>query len=203
MIEAETAWETWCLTKEMTESDLWSVLHKECKKHFEKGFEEGQKSEREKDWNGWKLSKDDTCPSKDGEYELIAMEMSGEVQLTRVQFSTDDGWQTGNNWNPIAWREIEDEKEVKKRSEIVPIDDKSQFERVALGEDNKPYCLIHGAMNRVSKDGLYRCLRACDHEVNISGRVLKAKRDCFAGCKLIEPCGTHTINKGTKDKGGI
>lgn len=75
---------------------------------------------------------------------------------------------------------------------IIPIDDKSQFERVALGEDNKPYCLLHGAMNRVSKDGLYRCLRACDHEVNISGRVLKAKRDCFAGCKLVEPCGTNT-----------
>ena len=66
--------------------------------------------------------------------------------------------------------------------EIKPIPDgNSNFELVELRDDGNigrltPHCKIHGAMLKVSPDGLWRCVQA------ISLRTGRCVNDCRAGC---------------------
>lgn len=68
--------------------------------------------------------------------------------------------------------------------ELKTIDDgNTRFDLVELVEQPEgkitPHCRSHGAMNKVSPHGLWRCLRAVDKGVG---------EDCRAGCIY----GTHT-----------
>ena len=69
---------------------------------------------------------------------------------------------------------------------IKPIDDNnSDFNKVILRKTKiypylHPICKEHGAMLRVSKEGLYRCILAK------SLKTGKCVKDCRAGCILIE-----------------
>ena len=53
---------------------------------------------------------------------------------------------------------------------LVYIDEKS----------NTPHCKIHGAMNKVTDTGIWRCIRA------ISLKTGKCEDDCRAGCQETE-----------------
>lgn len=77
---------------------------------------------------------------------------------------------------------------------IIPIDDgNSDFSLVELRDDGKigkltPHCKLHGAMNKVSKGGLWRCLRAeIVKTTKIKKGIYKSERvgDCRAGCKEV------------------
>lgn len=69
-----------------------------------------------------------------------------------------------------------------KNMEIKPINDgNSNFELVELRDDGNvgrltPYCKLHGAMLKVSPEGLWRCIQS------ISLRTGKCVKDCRAGC---------------------
>lgn len=70
--------------------------------------------------------------------------------------------------------------------QIQEIDDEnSRFDLVTLKKANcgriVPHCKLHGAMNKVSKDGLWRCLRSEPDQQKYKGIIF----DCRAGCKEI------------------
>jgi len=62
----------------------------------------------------WKLSKEGCQPKKDGEYEVIGITNVGSniCKYDFVNFSVDDGWQIGNNWDVIVWKEKQGEKRM-------------------------------------------------------------------------------------------
>ena len=70
----------------------------------------------------------------------------------------------------------------------------SDFSLVELRDDGNigkltPHCKKHGAMNKVSKNGYWRCLRAeMVKTTKIKKGVYKSKRvgDCRAGCREVK-----------------
>lgn len=67
------------------------------------------------------------------------------------------------------------------RMKIKPIPDGTgDFRYVKL--KLTPHCVLHGAMNKVSSSGLWRCLRA-----EPTGKYKRdgVKRDCRAGCEQV------------------
>jgi len=57
----------------------------------------------------WKIKP----PIKSGDYDVIAITNSGSDKVLfekNISYSTDDGWQIGNNWDVVAWKENEVKK---------------------------------------------------------------------------------------------
>lgn len=44
-------------------------------------------------------------PSCSGEYVVIAKSMKGKILEEIVDFCIEDGWQIGNNWNILVWKD--------------------------------------------------------------------------------------------------
>ena len=67
---------------------------------------------------------------------------------------------------------------------LKPINDNnSDFSLVYLKEKygvKYPYCELHGAMLKVSKEGIWRCIRG-DY-IQTSSNPIKKNIDCRAGC---------------------
>ena len=45
-------------------------------------------------------------PKKEGTYLVIAESLKGNVLKEEVEYSADDGWQIGNNWDVLLWKEV-------------------------------------------------------------------------------------------------
>ncbi len=55
-------------------------------------------------------------------------------------------------------------------------------------KEEKPHCIKHGAMNKITKDGIWRCISThCIQEIRNGNAVSKKEIDnnCDAGCQEI------------------
>lgn len=73
---------------------------------------------------------------------------------------------------------------------ITPIEHAS-YNLVYLKENNErftPHCKKHGAMNKITKDGFWRCISVSGFKINTNGNAKSethAETICRAGCKEI------------------
>ena len=62
----------------------------------------------------------------------------------------------------------------------------ADFNLVIL-KDGTPHCKIHGAMNKITEDGIWRCITVAGYIKKINGNnISKIHREtiCRAGCQV-------------------
>ncbi len=72
---------------------------------------------------------------------------------------------------------------------IVPIEH-ANFALVEI-KNGSPHCRDHGAMNRMTKDGVYRCITVSGFERVVNGNSVSDRHVetiCRAGCAITNPC---------------
>lgn len=71
--------------------------------------------------------------------------------------------------------------------DIEPIQD-AKFELVEI-LNGKPHCKKHGAMNKITQDGFWRCITVSGYRKIINGNNVSKKHIetiCRAGCKQVD-----------------
>lgn len=49
--------------------------------------------------------------------------------------------------------------------------------------DGKPWCKVHGAMNKITADGIWRCVSAYRYDHSTGGKPKLIENICKAGCQ--------------------
>lgn len=72
---------------------------------------------------------------------------------------------------------------------VKPLKD-ADFEKVILDANGYPRCVKHGAMNKITRDGIWRCISAHGYieVINSSNPKAKGRKEldsiCNAGCVI-------------------